>query len=117
MLGGFIVIWSIASLLASAFQCDLPSAWMIVEGRCFDQVRYSTSRSDVLKMLNRARFSSFCSLMLTRSGNVEIEMKLMSRRFLLPALHRVSSYRFSSHFIRDFLNCRLLIVSATRRGF
>ena len=45
MLGGFIVIWSIPSLLASAFQCDLPSAWMIVEGRCFDQVRCSSSQS------------------------------------------------------------------------
>ena len=56
MLGGFIVIWSIASLLASAFQCDLPSAWMVVEGRCIDQVLYSTSRSDVLEMLNRAGF-------------------------------------------------------------
>ncbi len=42
ILGGFIVIWSIPSLLASAFQCDLPSAWMIVEGRCFDQVCHST---------------------------------------------------------------------------
>ena len=47
MLGGFIVIWSIPSLLASAFQCDLPSAWMIVEGRCFDQVRYSTLQSQL----------------------------------------------------------------------
>ncbi len=47
MLGGFIVIWSIPSLLASAFQCDLPNAWMIVEGRCFDQVRYSTLQSQL----------------------------------------------------------------------
>ena len=45
MLGGFIVTWSISSLLASAFQCDLPSAWMIVEGRCFNQVRCSNFQS------------------------------------------------------------------------
>ena len=64
MLGGFIVIWSLSSLLASAFQCDLPSAWMIVEGRCFDQVRYSTLQSQLTLFILRQVTKSVIDLIL-----------------------------------------------------
>ena len=39
-LGAFIIAWSSSSLVASAFQCSLPSAWMILGTKCFHQVCY-----------------------------------------------------------------------------
>jgi hypothetical protein len=34
----FILVWSVASLLAVAFQCPLPRPWELVDLRCFDTV-------------------------------------------------------------------------------
>jgi len=36
--GGFVGIWAVAALIASAFQCNLPEAWAYETGKCFDQV-------------------------------------------------------------------------------
>lgn len=44
-LGAFIVIWSAASLLAVAFQCQLPRPWELMTLRCFNTV--SIVRTDL----------------------------------------------------------------------
>ena len=36
--GAFVVIWSLASFLASSFSCQVPRAWEIVGPHCFNQV-------------------------------------------------------------------------------
>ena len=35
---GFVVIWAVCAIIASAFQCNLPHAWAYETGKCFNQV-------------------------------------------------------------------------------
>jgi FtsH-binding integral membrane protein len=37
-LTGLTVIWTISSIFAIAFQCQLPHAWSYINGRCIDRV-------------------------------------------------------------------------------
>lgn len=36
--GAFVILWSIASELASAFQCKTPNTWKVIGNQCFDRV-------------------------------------------------------------------------------
>lgn len=38
--GGFLLIWTIASFFASAFQCTPPKTWLYTSGKCFDQTTF-----------------------------------------------------------------------------
>lgn len=38
--GGVIVLWGVAAIFASAFQCSLPHPYLITTGRCFSQVGF-----------------------------------------------------------------------------
>lgn len=42
-LGAFVALWTVGSLLASAFQCSMPKAWSILGPQCFDQMAFWTS--------------------------------------------------------------------------
>jgi hypothetical protein len=37
-MAGFVVIWAVCAIIASAFQCNLPHAWAYETGKCFNQV-------------------------------------------------------------------------------
>jgi hypothetical protein len=39
--GSFIILWSMASLVAVAFQCELPQPWEMTTSRCFNMVSMS----------------------------------------------------------------------------
>lgn len=36
--GGLVVLWGLAALISTAFQCNLPHAWAYQTGKCFNQV-------------------------------------------------------------------------------
>jgi hypothetical protein len=38
--GAVVLLWSVASIFAVAFQCDLPLPWDYLGGRCFDPVSH-----------------------------------------------------------------------------
>ena len=40
--GGFITIWTVASIFANAFQCSPPKTWAYTTGQCFDQTAFWT---------------------------------------------------------------------------
>jgi hypothetical protein len=35
---GFVVVWAVCAIIASAFQCNLPHIWAYETGKCFNQV-------------------------------------------------------------------------------
>jgi hypothetical protein len=46
--GTFVMVWSIASLLVIAFQCELPRPWDVRTLRCFNMVRMAHISSDTI---------------------------------------------------------------------
>ncbi|KAI4282999.1 MAG: hypothetical protein L6R35_005268 [Caloplaca aegaea] len=38
--GAFVILWSIASELASAFQCKTPNTWKVIGNQCFDRAAF-----------------------------------------------------------------------------
>lgn len=38
--GVFLLVWTVASILASAFQCTPPKTWLYTSGECFDQTSF-----------------------------------------------------------------------------
>ena len=38
---GLNLVWTIAAILAIAFQCHLPQPWQVLSDRCFNQVCWS----------------------------------------------------------------------------
>ena len=36
---GFVVVWALSAIIASAFQCNLPRVWAYETEKCFNQVR------------------------------------------------------------------------------
>ena len=39
------IVWLVVGILAVAFQCDIPRAWAVVTGKCFDQVNSAIHKS------------------------------------------------------------------------
>jgi hypothetical protein len=39
---GFVVVWAVCAIIASAFQCNLPHIWAYETGKCFNQVGQNT---------------------------------------------------------------------------
>lgn len=40
VLGGLIALWTVASVISSAFQCSMPHPYLITTGKCFGQVGF-----------------------------------------------------------------------------
>lgn len=38
VLGMVIIIWSVGSFFAAAFQCDTPNVWNTIDGVCYNRV-------------------------------------------------------------------------------
>ena len=97
----FVAIWSVATTLAFAFQCSLPSPWNVLKNNCYNRVRSELDLSIYVLSIDNSQESFWIYFAVTNTlSELGIILLAVAMTWKLQVSKRKKFVVFSSFALR-----------------